>query len=374
MRIAVNSRLLVPDKMDGIGRFTYETLKRLAHSYPEVQFDLIFDRKIVGGFDFPKNVKSFHLSPPARHPFLWIIWFEYRLKNFINKGNYDLFLSPEGWIPPGLKCKSLAVIHDLNFAHQPEHIIFSHRKYLQHYFPKFANRANRIATVSEFSKQDIHQTYKTPLAQIDVVYNGANHVFKPFNEEAKQEIRSQYCNGSPFFIFIGTLHPRKNLTHLFKAFEQFKKQTGKPHQLLGVGNRKWWPKELEDLYQSLEYKKEILFAGRKSDDELAKILAASEALTYLPYFEGFGIPILEAFQAEVPVICSNATSMPEVAQDAALLCSPKDIDCIANSMEKVSSDQKLKKELIEKGKIRAKDFSWDRTSKLLWESIEKTLA
>ena len=372
MRIAVNTRLLVPGKMDGIARFTFESLKLICEKHSEHHFDFIFDRKPPSGFNFPSNVSFHKLSPPARHPILWWIWFELRLKKFVNKGSYDLFLSPEGWIPPELNCPSLGVIHDLNFVHHPENIIASHRKYLRHYFPKFAQRASRIATVSAFSKADICGAYGIKTDRIDVVYNGALESFKPITEEEKSQLKASYSNGYPYFIFIGTLHPRKNLEHLFKAFELFKKTDKHNTKLLVVGNRKWWPTELEELYQEMLAKNSVVFCGRQSDEQLSKMLAAADGLTYLPYFEGFGIPILEAFQSGTPVITSNVSSMPEIAQDAAILCKPKSEQQIAHAMQKLMENPKLKQELIEKGLKRAQDFSWSRTADLLWESMLKT--
>jgi len=245
MKIAVNTRLLVPNKMDGIARFSYETLQLITRVHPEVQFTFIFDRKVEGNtFKFPENVSFVTLGPPARHPVLWFIWFEMSLKRYLNKNRFDLFLSSEGWVPPKLNCKSLAVIHDLNFEHHPEHIIWSHRKYLQHFFPKFAKRASRIATVSEYSKKDIASSYKIPSSQIDVVYNGANDVFKPASVEKQLHFKERYTSKHDFFIFIGTIHPRKNLEHLLLAFEDFKTRTTKKTKLLIAGNKKWWPSKL----------------------------------------------------------------------------------------------------------------------------------
>jgi glycosyltransferase involved in cell wall biosynthesis len=374
MKIAVNTRLLVPSKMDGIGRFAYETLLRITKDHPEHHFTLLFDRKIEAqAFNFPANTNIVSLAPPARHPILWYIWFEWVLKRYLNKHDFDLFLSPEGWVPGGLKCRSLAVIHDLNFEHHPENIIFSHRKFLQHYFPKYVRRAERIATVSEYSKKDIEQCYEVDPSIIDVVYNGANTVFSPISSELQQEQRDKYANGERYFLFIGTLHPRKNLEHLFLAFDDFKKASGSPIKLLVAGNKKWWPKELEGIYQHMQFKQDLIFLGRLNDEELAVVLGGASALTYLPYFEGFGIPILEAFQARIPVITSNVTSMPEVADDAALLCNPRDVKEIANAMNSVLEEREKVGRLVEKGEKRAGDFSWEKTADLLWESMLKTL-
>lgn len=375
MKIAVNTRLLVPNKMDGIARFSYETLQIISRENPHVQFVFIFDRAVKDdNFDFPDNVSFVSIPPPARHPVLWYLWFEQSLKRYLNNNKFDLFLSPEGWIPGGLKCKSLGVIHDLNFEHHPENIIYSHRKYLKYFFPKFAKRATRIATVSEYSKKDIVATYNIEPSLIDVVYNGANDVFAPISSQQEQSIKDEYTNGKDFFIFIGTLHPRKNLIHLFLGFDRFKKEHPNDLKLLVVGNRKWWPKELEQTFQALAAKEDVIFPGRMEDNELANTLSAATALTYLPYFEGFGIPILEAFQAHTAVITSNVTSMPEVANGAAILCDPRNIEEIAKAMHEVNANTHKREEMIQRGTLRAKDFSWQRSADLLWESITKTIS
>lgn len=374
MKIAVNTRLLVPDKMDGIARFTFETLQLITHAHPAVEFTFIFDRTVTKDtFQFPKNVEFVTIGPPARHPILWFIWFEINLKRYLNQNNFDLFLSPEGWVPPNLNCKSLAVMHDLNFEHHPEHIIWSHRKYLLHFFPKFVERATRLATVSNYSKKDIITTYEVHQDQIDVVFNGANDVFKPASETAQIEFKDYHTSNCDFFIFIGTIHPRKNLEHLLLAFDQFKKNNQNKIKLLVVGNQKWWPKELEKTYQSMQFKGDVRFMGRLSDEELSVALSSALALTYLPYFEGFGIPILEAFQAETAVITSNVTSMPEVAGDAAILCNPKNTGEIADAMQLIVNEPNKRAKLIEKGKLRCSAFSWEKSATLLWCSIEKTL-
>ena len=373
MKIIVNTRLLVPDRMDGIGWFTFETLKRITETHPEHDFHFIFDRKFDQQFIFGKNVTGHILYPQARHPFIWIYWFEIRLKKKIKQLKGDFFLTPEGWLPKLVNIPSLAVIHDLNFEHYPENIISSHRNYFLYFFPKYAKRATRIATVSEYSKMDITHQYGVSKDKIDVVYNGANTNYQPISEEEKQFLRKTYSDGFNYFLFVGTLHPRKNLENLFLGFEAFKNKTQSDKKLLICGNKKWWPKQLEATFQSLKHKQDILLLGRKSNDELFKITATADCLTYLPQFEGFGIPIIEAMQSGVPVITSNTSCMPEIAGDAALLADPFSPASIAKQMIKLESNVLLKKELIEQGLKRSSHFSWDKTANLLWNSIEKTI-
>ncbi len=373
MLIAVNSRLLISDKLDGIGWFTLEILKRICKAHPEHQFHLIFDRPFDTKYIFSENVTASVLNPPTRLPILWKYWFEIALKRRLKKIKADFFLSPEGWLPPVKNIPMLGVIHDLNFEHYPKNIIPSHRNFLLKYFPKYAARANRIATVSEYSKQDISKTYNISPSKIDVVYNGANEIFKPLPKELQIKIKNKFAEGKDYFVFIGTLHPRKNLKNLFIAFDEFKKQTNSDYKLVICGAKKWWPNELEQTFQSLESKKDIIFLGRLENQDLSTILASAFALSYLPQFEGFGIPILEAMQSGVPVVTSNTTSMPEVANGAALLADPFNTTEITNRMVELYNNPSLKEQLIHKGLLRAKDFSWQKTADLLWNSIEKTI-
>lgn len=372
MKIAVNTRLLVPKNLDGIGRFTLETLSRLAKMRPEDEFTFIFDRTPPQEFSFPSNVKLHSLSPPARHPILWIIWFEYRLKSFLNSNHFELFISPEGWVPPNLKMPSYSVIHDLNFVHLPENIKWSHRYFLNHFFPKYAKRADRLGTVSEYSKKDIHETYGVDLNKIDVLYNGAVTHFKALSEDEKQAVKKKYQFEKDYFIFIGTIHPRKNLDHLLLAFKKYKDEGG-TLDLVIVGNRKWWTKELESIISSFSNQNSLKFLGRKTDHELAELLGASKALTYLPYFEGFGIPLLEAMYAETAIISSNTTSLPEIAGKAALLASPKDVDTISQHLFTIERNDTIRTDLINKGREQKEKFSWDKSAHLLNDGINHLL-
>jgi glycosyltransferase involved in cell wall biosynthesis len=172
---------------------------------------------------------------------------------------------------------------------------------------------------------------------------------------------------------VGAIIPRKNIARLFEAFDVFKQQDSSNTKLLIVGNRKWWTSGLDKVYKGMKYRDDVIFLGRMNALELNSLYAASVALTFVPYFEGFGIPILEAFNSGTAVITSNTTSMPEVAGDAALLVDPFSVESIADAMIRLNNNKELRDELILKGKHRAENFSWDKTAKILWQSIEKVL-
>jgi glycosyltransferase involved in cell wall biosynthesis len=158
---------------------------------------------------------------------------------------------------------------------------------------------------------------------------------------------------------------------LFEAFDNFKTNNTNAVKLLIVGEKYYWTRQIKQTYLNMKHKKDVVFTGRLSADELKKVMGSALALTYVPYFEGFGIPILEAMNSDIPVITSNVTSMPEVAANAALLVDPFSVNSIADGMYKVYSDENLRKDLIEKGRKRKQDFSWDKTSDLLWKSVLK---
>lgn len=374
MRIAVNTRLLLSGRLDGIGWFAAETLRRIVNAHPNDEFFFLFDRKPNPQFIFGPNVKPVVLFPQARHPLLWRIFFEISVTRALRRNKIDLFLSPDGWMSLRTDVPTLTVIHDLNFEHSNEFLRPSHQRYMKSFFPRFARKATRIATVSVFSKQDIVETYGIDSKKIDVVYDGAHNFYRPCDEEQKQQTRLRYFDGKPFFIFVGTISRRKNLTNILLAFDRYRETHPLSEaQLLVVGSRYWWQDELADAYDNMSYRQCVHFVGHVDSDELARMMSAAIALVYTSLFEGFGIPIIEAFCAETAVITSNVTSMPEVAGDAALLVDPLSVEAIAKAMSDVADDDKLRLDLIEKGRRRKDVFNWDRTADLLWQSLMKTI-
>ncbi|MEA3450628.1 MAG: glycosyltransferase family 1 protein [Bacteroidota bacterium] len=373
MNIVVNTRLLIENKLDGIGWFTYHTLKRITKNHPEHHFFFLFDRKYSEKFIFSDNITPIVLIPQTRHPFLWEFWLKISIPLKLKKIDADIFISPDGFLPTRLQIPSLNVIHDINFAHFPKDLPFFSRLFYNHQFPKFAKKATRIATVSEYSKTDLINSYSISSEKISVVYNGSDASYKPVTKDITEKIKNKYSKGNDFFIFVGSVHPRKNLIRLIKAFDKFKAKTSHKHKLLIVGDLFFKNSELFKIFNSLEFKNDIIFTGRMELKELSLLVASASAMTFVPYFEGFGIPILEAMNCDVPIISSNITSMPEVAGNAALYVDPYNIDEISEAMIKIIEDKELRNSLIEKGKIQREKFSWDKTADKLWKAIENTM-
>lgn len=381
MLIAVNTRLLLKDKLEGIGWFTYESLKRITKNHPEHQFLFLFDRPFSEEFIFSDNISPIVVGPQSRHPFLWYWWFEQSLPKVLHKQEPDLFLSPDGFLPlsysPPIgskQCSFIPVIHDLNFEHYPEDIPFLARIYYKRYFPAYAKKASRIATVSEYSKQDISKLYKIASHKIDVVYDGANEAYAPIPKDGKIiKLPSVLGQADRYFLFVGALQPRKNVARLLQAFEKFKESSSSDMKLVIVGEKMFMTSDIEKAFDQMKFKGDVIFVGRLGIDDLKNVMARALALVFVPYYEGFGIPILEAMYCDVPVITSNVTSMPEVAGDAAVLVDPFSVDSIKEAMLKIYKDEALRNQLILNGRTQREKFSWDKTAEKLWGCIEKTV-
>lgn len=371
MKIAVNTRLLLKNKLEGIGWFGFETLSRIVKQHPEHEFYFIFDRPYDPSFVFAPNVKAIVAPPQARHPLLYFIWFELIIPRILKKIGADLFLSPDGYLSLRSNIKQVAVIHDLNFEHYPKDLPPLESWYYRKFFPKYAHKATRIATVSKFSKSDIIKIYHIDAEYIDVVYNGANQIFQPVSELKKQQTRAKFSLGCEYFIYVGSVHKRKNTVNLLKAFELFKSLQSSEVKLLVVGQKRWWTKEMQLSLNQMVYQSDVIFTGRVETDDLHMLMGSALALIYVSYHEGFGIPIVEAFCCDTPVITSAITSMPEVAGDAALLIDPFSPVSIADAMKRIYAEGDLREELIAKGRERRKLFSWQKTADALWKCIEK---
>jgi glycosyltransferase involved in cell wall biosynthesis len=371
-RIGINTRFLLSGKLEGFGWYTYEVSKRLVENHPEHEFVFFFDRPYDNAFIFGSNVTPVILQPSARHPFLFILWFDYLLPKAMKKHKIEVLFSPDGYLSLRSDIPQICTIHDINFEHFPKDVPNLVRWYLRSYFPKFAKKATHILTVSNYSKKDIATTYGIEEQKITVGWNGASDHFKPLDSETIKFTRDKYSNGKSYFVFVGSIHPRKNLKRLIQAFEMYAADHENDWDLVIVGATMWKSKD-EELKISTSSKSRIHFTGRLDANELAFVVGAAGALAYVPYFEGFGIPLVEAMKCGVPILSGNKTSLPEVAEDAAIYCEPMDVTSITAGLVKLSKDTVLRKQLSEKGLERSKLFSWDKTAETVWSRIEKVL-
>ncbi|WP_207491988.1 glycosyltransferase family 4 protein [Aridibaculum aurantiacum] len=374
MRIAVNARFLVAGELEGYGYFTKEVFYRVAQQHPEHEFLFLFDREIPTNLALPANVTPLVIKPAARHAFSFRWWFDVKVPLALLKHKADVFVSPDGFCSLTTFKPQVLVVHDLAFLHFPRFIPKHHLFFYKTHTGKFLRKAKVVATVSEFSKADIIKRYKTPAEKIINVGSAAKAVFKPVDWEQREEVKEKYAQGFEYFLFVGGIHPRKNLLNLLKAFSNFKKWQRTNMKLLVAGKKGWMYDDTLGKLKTYKYRDEVILLDYLPEEALAQVVASAYAVVYPSFFEGFGVPIVEAMQCEVPVLTSNSSSMPEVGGDAALYADADNPQAIADNMQRIFKDEKLRSSLIEKGKEQARKFTWDATADLMWNAIEKAVS
>ncbi|HRE39127.1 MAG TPA: glycosyltransferase family 1 protein [Chitinophagaceae bacterium] len=373
MNIAVNTRFLLKDYLEGYGYFIYETFKRITAAHPEHEFIFIFDRPYDERFVFGPNVKAVVTGPPARHPLLWKLWYDIKVPVLLRKYKADVFVSCDGFCSLGTKVPQCLLVHDLAFLHYPSFIPKSHLLYYKRYTPKMLAKAKVIAAVSAFSKKDITSQYGTAADKINIVYSAAKEIFQPLTNEEKQATRAKYTGGKEYFIYAGAIHPRKNLVNLLKAFSLFKKRQQSSMKLVLTGRLAWKYDSFVKNLKTYKYRDDVVMTGYVNEEEIRKLVGAAYTMVYPSLFEGFGVPVLEAMQCDVPVITSLNSSMQEIANEAALYAEPESPADIAEKMMLLYKDEKLRSQLIEKGRVVVKQYSWEQSAERLWQSIEKAI-
>jgi len=369
MLIAVNTRFLIKDKLEGIGWFTYETMKRLTREHPEHRFLFLFDREPDPEFLFSDNITPVRVWPPARHPYLWKYWFDQALPRVFRKYKPDLFISTDGFLSLNTHIPTLLVIHDLGFEHYPEHTPGIVSKYYRKFTPIYARKATRIVTVSEFSKRDIIQQYHIDPDKIDVAYNGAHEQYVPLPETEKKRVLQQYTNGKPYFLYVGSVHPRKNVQNLLLAYDALRRENTCDHKLLIVGRMAWKTEETRQVYENMQFKQDVVFAGHLQLEELTRVMASADAFVYPSLFEGFGIPVVEARYCGVPVITSNQSSLPEVGGPNAIYFDPQQPEAITAAMQQFLAERTVRIERAQADVQVRSLFNWDASAENIYRAM-----
>ena len=295
-------------------------------------------------------------------------FFYYRLLSK-NRFKFDLLHSLNSELPLYCNIKRIVTFHDLKYLKYPYFLNkFStiKAKYLKYTMKKGAEKANKIIAVSRSTKKDIIDLLGINGEKIEVIYEASNiGLYSPKNEGIlNSDILKKYAIQKPYFLYVGEKRPHKNLEGLIKAFAIYKEKYDSRNSSLVLTGKKYSTyHEYMIIAERLGVKDNLIFTGFIPEKYLKTIYSEAEALLLISFYEGFGIPILEAMECGIPVVTSNISSMPEVAGEAALLVDPNNIQEIAEAMNNIVSSKTLRKQLIESGLKRVKQFSWERTAR-----------
>jgi glycosyltransferase involved in cell wall biosynthesis len=374
MVIAVNTRFLVKDGLDGYSAFIHELFSRITTQYPEHQFYFLFDRPYDPQLVFSSNVTPLVVSPPARHPLLWKWWFDVKVPRVLKKVGADVFVSPDGFCSLTTRVPQCLVVHDLGFLHNPQDYKKNHLFFYKQYTSKFLKKATQVIAVTTVLKQELISTYKTDEAKIAVVYNGVKDVFQPTTFEQQRAVKETYTDGQEYFIYAGAIHPRKNLINLLKAFSRFKKRQKSSMKLVLAGRLAWKNDVFLNLLKTYKYRRDVvLLDAITTETELAQLVAAAYALVYPSFYERFDVPVAEAMRCGVPVLTAKDPILQEITGGQALCFDPTDVPGIAEQMMRIYKDETLREQLIVAAKAVAQHYTWDAAATALWQCIESAV-
>jgi len=362
MIIGIDASRANKQKRTGVEWYSYHLIEQFKKIDHENQYFLYTNEPLRGELgQCPPNFKECVLNWPI--PRSWTIGrLSWEMK--FGKNIPDVLFVPAHTLPLLNPKKSIVTIHDIGFEHFPEAYHWADKLYHKLIIKIIKRAADKILTVSEFTKKDIVDTYGIAADRIKVVMNGYDSNRYKVLDHSADLLKQKYQVDYPYILFIGRLELKKNIPRLVEAFGLFKQRNPEAtHKLVLIGTRGLTFPLVEEQIKKYKLENEIVFPGWISDEDLPVWLNSADLFAFPSIFEGFGIPVLEAMACGCPVICSNTTSLPEVAGDSALMVDPQKTEEIVESLEKVLFNSDVAANLKKKGLERVKDFSWEKCAK-----------
>ena len=361
MRIALDYTAAIRQSA-GIGTYVRNLVAAMLTQDSSNRYTLLTTGRPTAEHPFPvaENVRGRSIFIPDRY--LNILWYRWHtpLPATLWTGPTDIYHGPDFVLPPlSSKVRKVVTIHDLAFLEHPEYAVPALAAYLTKVVPKAVKAADVVATVSHEVSRTLIKHFHTPPEKLTVVPNGVGAHFRRITDPILLgATQHKFGLKHPFVLAVGTLEPRKNHIGLIKAFYQARKKKNGPAMLAIAGGQGWLYEETQRLVAELKLERQVRFLGRVSDLELVTLYSMADIFAFPSFFEGFGIPPIEAMACGAPVITSTTSSLPEVVGDAALLVDPHDIDALASAILRLLEHEELREDLRQKGYQRAQHYTW----------------
>lgn len=371
MRIAIDYSAAVNQRA-GIGRLVRNQVLALAEVDHDNDYRLVYARPNRDTVpQFPRAVNFSRREVGIRERWLTILWHRAKLPLPADwlSGPVDLFHCPDFVLPPLRRARGVLTVHDLAFLMRPDCADHRLRAYLEEVVPRSIRRADFIIADSENTRNDLVVLLGAQPASIAVVPGGVEDRFEPITdaEQLRRARRKVGLRDEPFILAIGVIEPRKNLNRLMDAFRALKQRNGVPSdlKLVMAGGKGWLFDDIFEHHAASPIRDHILMPGFVPDELLPALYSAADVFAFPSLYEGFGLPILEAMACGTPVVASRSSCLPEVADGAALLVDPNNVDGLIAALELALVDSDLRARLIKQGRQRAREYSWRRAAEQL---------
>ena len=362
-RVAIN--LFAAHKIQtGIGTYLTGLIEGLSKIDLEFEPVLIINKE--GKEIFQKHLKYFEyfLAPKITNTIKGRVFYEHTsFVRDLKKLNIDLLHSPVFVSPRNYKGKGVLTIHDTTFITHPQYHIPSKRIYFKWGIPRSVNKNDKVIAISQNTKKDLIKLFPDCKNKFVYIPYGVKKIFfNGLSPKKVKEFNKKYDLPDKYLLYVGVLEPRKNIEGIIKAFLNIHQRIPE-YKLLLAGRRGWYDNEIFNLIKEHNLQNKIIHIGHVEYDMLPHLYKKASIFLYPSFYEGFGMPVLEAMASGCPVITSNISSTKEVAKDAAYLVNPNNIDEISKGILKILKDEKFRSKIIERGLKRANEFSWKEVAK-----------
>ncbi|MCP4642291.1 MAG: glycosyltransferase family 4 protein [bacterium] len=370
MLIGVDARPANEHKRAGVGNYCCELLRAFPRVLGEHRLRIYLDREPVEGFPLDEDDAEFRILPPCR------LWTQRALARDLRWDPPDVFFSTGLQMPLATRCPRVVTVLDLAYFEFGSYFPWRFRMTARTYTRLAVRLARHFVSISEATKRDLVNRFRLADDRVSVTPLAVSDAYQPCSDPARvSAVRETYGLPEKYLLCVGRLQPRKNIGRLIQAYEQLKQRCPElPHELVIAGDQGWLFDSIFKTAEASAVGDSIRFLGFVDGPDLPVLIGEADGLALVSLWEGFGLPVLEAMACGTAVVTSNCSSLPEVAGDAAVLVDPYDVDAIAAGLERVLTDDASRDMMERAGQTRAREFTWERTARLVLGALTEAVS